>query len=30
MFSGKQWVDPPFCPKEVEKTAASVKVVRAK
>ncbi|MDX6580974.1 MAG: acyl-homoserine-lactone acylase [Solirubrobacterales bacterium] len=30
MFSGKQWVDPPFCPKEVSKTAASVKTVREK
>ena len=30
MFSNKQWVDPPFCPKEVEKSAASVKTVRSK
>ncbi len=28
MFSQKKWVDPPFCPREVEKTAKSVKVLR--
>ena len=30
MFSQKQWVDPPFCPNQVEKTADDVKVVRQK
>ena len=30
MFSQKKWVDPPFCAKEVAKTAASVKTVRSK
>ncbi len=28
MFSQKEWVDPPFCPGEVERTAKSVKIVR--
>jgi acyl-homoserine-lactone acylase len=30
MYSQKKWVDPPFCGKEVRKTAKSVKTVRAK
>jgi acyl-homoserine-lactone acylase len=30
MFSAKKWVDPPFCEREVEKTADDVKVVRQK
>ena len=30
MFSQKKWVDPPFCAGQVEQTAKSVKVVRAK
>jgi acyl-homoserine-lactone acylase len=28
MFSEKQWVNPPFCPGQVERAAESVKVVR--
>jgi acyl-homoserine-lactone acylase len=28
MYSQKQWVDPPFCAGEVERTAKSVKTVR--
>jgi hypothetical protein len=30
MYSDKEWVNPPFCESEVEKTAKSVKVVRGK
>jgi acyl-homoserine-lactone acylase len=30
MFSQKQWVDPPFCDEEVQKTATSTQVVRGK
>jgi len=30
MFSEKKWVDPPFCPGEVARTAERAKIIRAK
>ncbi len=30
MFSDKEWVNPPFCPGQVKRTAKSVEVLRAR